>query len=29
LCAYPMTARQEDVRAVRSLCAAHMVVEIG
>jgi DNA-binding NarL/FixJ family response regulator len=27
-CAYPMTARQDDARALRRLCAEHTVVEI-
>jgi DNA-binding NarL/FixJ family response regulator len=29
LCAYPMTARDEDLRAVRCLCAEHTAVEIS
>jgi DNA-binding NarL/FixJ family response regulator len=29
LCAYPLTAREESVRAVRSLCAEHTAVEIS
>jgi DNA-binding NarL/FixJ family response regulator len=29
LCAYPLTAREESVRAVRSLCAEHTTVEIS
>jgi DNA-binding NarL/FixJ family response regulator len=29
LCAYPLTAREESVRTVRSLCAEHTVVEIS
>ena len=29
LCAYPMAARQEDIGAVRSLCAEHTAVEIS
>ena len=29
LCAYPLTAREESARAVRSLCAEHTVVEIS
>jgi hypothetical protein len=28
LCAYPLTAREESVRAVRGLCAEHTAVEI-
>jgi len=29
LCAYPLTAREESVRAARSLCAEHTAVEIS
>ena len=29
LCGYPLTAREESVRAVRNLCAAHTAVEIS
>jgi hypothetical protein len=29
LCTYPLTAREESVRAVRSLCAEHTIVEIS
>jgi len=29
LCAYPLTAREENVQAVRTLCAEHTAVEIS
>ena len=29
LCAYPLTAREENVQAVRTLCADHTAVEIS